>query len=58
MKLSLMVVDIVPVDNKDKAYIFFSVKDGYFIVYYLVSTCQKKVRWTLLVSYFIPNQKK
>ena len=52
MELYLRVGDIVLVDEKDKAYINRSGKDGCAIVCYLVSACQKKVSWTLMVSYF------
>ena len=35
--INFMVGDIVLVDEKDKSYIFFSVKDGYVTVCYSVS---------------------
>ena len=43
MELSFRVRDIVLVGEKDKAYIFFSVKYGYITVYYLVSGVGEEV---------------
>ena len=52
MDLSSRVGDIVLVDKKDNSYRNCSGKDGYITVCYLVSTCQNKMIWTLMVIVF------
>ena len=52
MDLSSRVGDKVLVDEKDNSYRNFSGKDGYITVCYLVSTCQNKMIWTLMVIVF------
>ena len=58
MEIFQIVGEIVLVDDKGRSYISSYVKDGYDTVFYVVSTCQEKVSWTLMLGYFMQNQNK